>query len=70
MPTVTSVFTVDYVAQILDEHPDLIHAIISNEDNPFLSPPLPGAIVYVITVCPNKILLKPRVVFLADVCLL
>ena len=33
MPTVTSVFTVDYVAQILDEHPDLIHAIISNEDN-------------------------------------
>jgi hypothetical protein len=33
MPTVTSVSTVDYVAQILDEHPDLIHAIISNEDN-------------------------------------
>lgn len=27
------------------------HGFISNEDNPFLSPPMPGAIIYVITVC-------------------
>jgi hypothetical protein len=33
MATVTSVFTVDYAAQILGEHPDLIQAIIGNEDN-------------------------------------
>lgn len=33
MATVTCVFTVDYVAQILDEHPDLIQAIICNDDN-------------------------------------
>ena len=30
MATVTHVFTVDYVAQMLGEHPDLIQAIISN----------------------------------------
>jgi hypothetical protein len=33
MATVTCVFTVDYVAQILDEHPDLIQAVICNDDN-------------------------------------
>lgn len=33
MATVTSVFTVDYAAQILDEHPELIQAIICNDDN-------------------------------------
>lgn len=33
MATVTHVFTVDHVAQILDENPDLIRAIISNDDN-------------------------------------
>jgi hypothetical protein len=33
MATVTSVFTVDYAAQILGEHPDLIQAIIGNDDN-------------------------------------
>lgn len=33
MATVTCVFTVDYVAKILDEHPDLIQAIICNDDN-------------------------------------
>lgn len=33
MAAVTYVFTVDYVAQMLGEHPDLIHAIISNDDN-------------------------------------
>lgn len=33
MPTVRHVFTLDYVAGILDEHPDLIDAIVSNEDN-------------------------------------
>ena len=33
MATVTHVFTVDYVARILGEHPDLIQAIISNDDN-------------------------------------
>jgi ABC-type sugar transport system substrate-binding protein len=33
MATVTHVFTVDYVAQMLGEHPDLIQAIISNDDN-------------------------------------
>jgi hypothetical protein len=44
MATVTHVFTVDYVAQMLGEHPDLIQAIISNDDN------LPyGAIIAVCT---------------------
>jgi hypothetical protein len=33
MATVTRVFTVDYAAQMLDEHPDLIQAIIGNDDN-------------------------------------
>lgn len=33
MATVTHVFTADYVARILGEHPDLIQAIISNDDN-------------------------------------
>lgn len=33
MATVTHVFTVDYVARMLGEHPDLIQAIISNDDN-------------------------------------
>ncbi|CDO36425.1 hypothetical protein [Novosphingobium sp. KN65.2] len=33
MPTVRHVFTLDYVAGILDEHPDLIDAIVSNDDN-------------------------------------
>lgn len=33
MATVTHVFTVDYVAHMLGEHPDLIQAIISNDDN-------------------------------------
>lgn len=33
MPTVRHVFTLDYVAGILDEHPDLINAIVSNDDN-------------------------------------
>jgi hypothetical protein len=33
MATVTHVFTVDYVARILGEHPDLIQAVISNDDN-------------------------------------
>jgi hypothetical protein len=33
MPTVTHVFMIDYVADILGEHPDLIDAIVSNDDN-------------------------------------
>ena len=33
MASVTHVFTVDYVAQMLGEHPNLIQAIISNDDN-------------------------------------
>lgn len=33
MATVTRVFIVDYAAQMLDEHPDLIQAIIGNDDN-------------------------------------
>ena len=44
MATVTHVFTLDYVAQRLGQHPDLIQAIISNDDN------LPyGAIIAVCT---------------------
>jgi hypothetical protein len=33
MATVRHVFMLDYVAEILGEHPDLIHAIVSNDDN-------------------------------------
>ena len=33
MATVRLVFTLNYVAEILGEHPDLIEAIVSNEDN-------------------------------------
>lgn len=33
MPTVRHVFTLDYVTGILNEHPDLIAAIVSNDDN-------------------------------------
>ena len=33
MATVTHIFMLDYVAEILGEHPDLIDAIVSNEDN-------------------------------------
>ena len=33
MATVTRVYTVDYAANMLGEHPDLIQAIIGNEDN-------------------------------------
>jgi len=33
MPTVRHVFTLDYVADILGEHPDLIDGIVSNDDN-------------------------------------
>ena len=33
MSTVRHVFTLDYVAGILGEHPDLIAAIVSNDDN-------------------------------------
>jgi len=33
MATVRHVFMLDFVAEILGEHPDLIHAIVSNDDN-------------------------------------
>lgn len=33
MAVVSHVFTLDYVASILGEHPDLIDAIVSNDDN-------------------------------------
>ena len=33
MATVRHVFMLDYVAEILGEHPDLIDAIVSNDDN-------------------------------------
>ncbi|MDR3561517.1 MAG: hypothetical protein P4N59_08800 [Negativicutes bacterium] len=33
MATVRHVFMLDYVADILGEHPDLIDAIVSNDDN-------------------------------------
>jgi len=33
MPTVSHVFMLDYVADILGEHPELIDAIVSNDDN-------------------------------------
>lgn len=33
MPTVRLVFTLDHVAKVLDEHPELVDAIVSNEDN-------------------------------------
>ena len=33
MPVVRHVFTLDYVTEILGEHPDLVDAIVSNEDN-------------------------------------
>jgi len=33
MATVSHVFMLDYVADILGEHPDLIDAIVSNDDN-------------------------------------
>jgi hypothetical protein len=33
MATVRHVFMLDYVAEILGEHPDLIHAVVSNDDN-------------------------------------
>ncbi|MBB3360350.1 MULTISPECIES: hypothetical protein [unclassified Novosphingobium] len=33
MPTVRHVFMLDYVADILGEHPELIDAIVSNDDN-------------------------------------
>lgn len=33
MPTVRHAFMLDYVADILGEHPELIDAIVSNDDN-------------------------------------
>lgn len=33
MATVTHVFSVDYVAELLDEDPELLQAIVSNDDN-------------------------------------
>lgn len=33
MATVRHVFMIDYVAEILGEHPELIDAIVSNDDN-------------------------------------
>ena len=33
MATVTHVYMLNYVADILGEHPDLIDAIVSNDDN-------------------------------------
>jgi hypothetical protein len=33
MATVSHIFMLDYVADILGEHPDLLDAIVSNEDN-------------------------------------
>jgi hypothetical protein len=33
MATVRHVFMLDYVAEMLGEHPDLIDAIVSNDDN-------------------------------------
>ena len=33
MATVTHVFSIDYVANLLDEDPELLQAIVSNDDN-------------------------------------
>jgi hypothetical protein len=33
MATVTHVFGIDYVAELLDEDPELLQAIVSNNDN-------------------------------------
>lgn len=33
MATVTHVFSIDYVAELLDEDPELLQAILSNDDN-------------------------------------
>lgn len=33
MATVTYVFSIDYVANLLDEDPELLQAIVSNDDN-------------------------------------
>lgn len=33
MATVTHVFSIDYVARLLDEDADLLQAIVSNDDN-------------------------------------
>jgi hypothetical protein len=33
MATVTHVFSIDYVAKLLDEDPELLQAITSNDDN-------------------------------------
>lgn len=33
MATVTQVFSIDYVARLLDEEPELLQAIVSNDDN-------------------------------------
>ena len=33
MATVTYVFSIDYVAKLLDEDPELLQAIVSNDDN-------------------------------------
>ncbi|GMM59782.1 hypothetical protein [Novosphingobium pituita] len=33
MAAVSHVFMLDYVAEILGEHPDLVDAIVSNDDN-------------------------------------
>jgi hypothetical protein len=33
MATVTHVFSIDYVAKLFDEDPELLQAIISNDDN-------------------------------------
>jgi len=33
MATVTFVFSIDYVAKLLDEDPELLQAIVSNDDN-------------------------------------
>jgi len=33
MATVSHVFSIEYVAKLLDEHPELLQAIVSNDDN-------------------------------------
>lgn len=33
MATVTHVLSIDYVARLLDEDPELLQAIVSNDDN-------------------------------------
>jgi len=38
MAAVTSFFTLDYVARILDENVELLEAIVSNDDNLIYAP--------------------------------